>query len=480
MKKLISIILSAVMLLSFAVPVFADAEPAPQIRIFIDGSELILGENIPMSESFRTLVPMRALFEKLGAEVIWVSETEPITAKIGSKTVSVRIDVAQIIVDGVAAELEVPARLIGDFTYLPLRAVTEAFGADVQWNEEMQTVTITTAAAEPAASAAPTDEQNPSNSVVPNRRPMSISDGSDVLIKLGDTEITKQDFRYYLVSSNYNIYREFFADNDIATSAELETSFSWDAVYEDGKTYAQISKERALIEAEEAAAAMYLAQQNGISLSAEEVADIESYAAQQKQSLGSDYSNALAASGFSSEEDFIRTLKRVQLVKKFENDFAANKSKYVTSDEALAQYADGEKVSAKHVLIQFEYTDANGNKATRTDAEALAVANEVKAKADAGDDFNALMKQYNEDPGEPDEGYTFGKGEMVAEFESASFALGIGQISQPVKTVYGYHVIKRVAGITEYLKQLRQTLNITVYTDALGSIPVELEAEKPY
>ena len=64
-------------------------------------------------------------------------------------------------------------------------------------------------------------------------------------------------------------------------------------------------------------------------------------------------------------------------------------------------------------------------------------AQEVLEKAQAGKDFNALMEEYNEDPGEPEEGYYFPTGVMVQEFEDASFALQDGEISDIVETSYG-------------------------------------------
>ena len=72
-------------------------------------------------------------------------------------------------------------------------------------------------------------------------------------------------------------------------------------------------------------------------------------------------------------------------------------------------------------------------------------------KARAGEDFNALMVEYNEDPGEPEEGYYFPAGVMVQEFEDASFALKDGEISDIVETSYGYHIIKRLPMDESYI-----------------------------
>ncbi|MCL2387655.1 MAG: peptidylprolyl isomerase [Defluviitaleaceae bacterium] len=73
-------------------------------------------------------------------------------------------------------------------------------------------------------------------------------------------------------------------------------------------------------------------------------------------------------------------------------------------------------------------------------------ANEIHARAIAGEDFDMLIATYGEDPGmefNPD-GYTFTAGDMVPEFEQGTRDLEIGEISPPVRSQFGYHIIKRV------------------------------------
>jgi len=79
------------------------------------------------------------------------------------------------------------------------------------------------------------------------------------------------------------------------------------------------------------------------------------------------------------------------------------------------------------------------------DAEALALANELRSRILAGEDFAALAAAYSDDTGSGANGGDlgwFGKGRMVAPFEEAAFSLPIGQVSEPVKTDFGYHLIE--------------------------------------
>lgn len=92
----------------------------------------------------RTLVPVRAIFEALGAEVEWDDATNTAKAIKGAKTVTVQIGSTTAYVDGAAKTLDVPAQTIDDRTMVPARFVSEAFGADVKWDGATETVTITT------------------------------------------------------------------------------------------------------------------------------------------------------------------------------------------------------------------------------------------------------------------------------------------------------------------------------------------------
>ncbi len=81
----------------------------------------------------------------------------------------------------------------------------------------------------------------------------------------------------------------------------------------------------------------------------------------------------------------------------------------------------------------------------RTEEEALALAKELVERLRAGEDFAELARQYSDDPGSRDNGGElgwFGRGRMVPEFEEAAFSLEPGEISDPVKTQFGYHIIQ--------------------------------------
>lgn len=117
-------------------------------------------------------------------------------------------------------------------------------------------------------------------------------------------------------------------------------------------------------------------------------------------------------------------------------------------------------VHAQHILIPF--TDAEAEE----HADDLKKAEEVLAKVKAGDDFTALVKEYGQDPGQPEEGYYFTKGEMVQEFEDAAYALKDNETSEIVATSYGYHILRRLPMEESYIDEnLTGMLSSTLATE---------------
>ncbi len=116
------------------------------ITVLFNGAPMIF-DVPPQLINDRTMVPMRAIFEKLGAVVTWDDSTQTAKAVKGDKTVELTINNKIAKVDGQDVALDVPAQLINNRTLVPLRFVSENLDADVQWVDETKTVVIKTAGA---------------------------------------------------------------------------------------------------------------------------------------------------------------------------------------------------------------------------------------------------------------------------------------------------------------------------------------------
>ena len=121
----------------------------------------------------------------------------------------------------------------------------------------------------------------------------------------------------------------------------------------------------------------------------------------------------------------------------------------------IADYTVQEQLRASHVLLRTE-----GKK----EEEVRASAEDVLKQARAGTDFAQLAKKYSDDESNRDQGGDldyFTRGKMVPEFEDAAFKLEPGQISDPVKSPFGFHIIKvtdKKAGSTKPLSEVRQQI----------------------
>ena len=136
MKKTICAVLVLCLL---CVPAFA----ADSVHVMLNGTEIVFPDAEPCLISDRTMVPMRAVFEALGAGVYWDESSQMIFSMRGATAATMQINNPSLFVNGSVVTLDVAPCLVGDRTMVPLRAVSESFGLKVEWDDATQTVFIT-------------------------------------------------------------------------------------------------------------------------------------------------------------------------------------------------------------------------------------------------------------------------------------------------------------------------------------------------
>jgi parvulin-like peptidyl-prolyl isomerase len=161
-----------------------------------------------------------------------------------------------------------------------------------------------------------------------------------------------------------------------------------------------------------------------------------------------EYERALKQQGLTAE-DYRSTLEASVLAQKLYEE--VTKEIEVTGEGVLAyytqnqsQYGTPESRDVRHILVAEK--DANG----QVDFEkSKAKADEIYAELEGGADFAELAEASSADPGSRDTGgkLTISRGQTVPEFDKTSFELDAGELSQPVKTQYGYHVIEAVSPV---------------------------------
>ena len=102
-----------------------------------------------------------------------------------------------------------------------------------------------------------------------------------------------------------------------------------------------------------------------------------------------------------------------------------------------------DRIRASHILLM--YAGSARSSAKRSKQDAATEIDSIKQRVDAGEEFAALARQHSDCPSGKSGGDLgmFGRGQMVAAFEQAAFALPVGQVSGVVETDFGYHLIQR-------------------------------------
>ena len=265
----------------------------------------------------------------------------------------------------------------------------------------------------------------------------------DVVAKVNDTPIS------------YEKYRKNFA----MIKYELEASYGdkiWSQIYQDKKTFLQVVQEN-LVERliRDELLKQYVEKQN---IQIDEAA-IDAEYQKQVERLNTQPEKKKYYEENQIDEVFIREFF---LSSAYMEKFVEDAGKNVTvADEDIEKYIaeNNEKyvdyqiqVRARHILVENE-------------EEAKDLANRVRK----GENFAELAKQYSKDTGSAVQGGDLGffpKGIMVKEFEEMAFSLPVGQVSDPVKTQFGYHIIE-VLDIQNMKEELKGVAKIDYLIDKL-------------
>lgn len=163
---------------------------AQAVQVIVDGSPIVFDQP-PMTIGGRVLIPLRGVFERLGASVQWDRASNTVLATRGSSQIQLTIGSRVAFVNGRQVTLDVPPMVVGGRTLVPLRFVSEAMGARVDWDPASRAVFITSAGAAPPAVPQPPVVQPPqppipSQSVIQGRVFRVDASNSRLYVQRGD------------------------------------------------------------------------------------------------------------------------------------------------------------------------------------------------------------------------------------------------------------------------------------------------------
>jgi foldase protein PrsA len=291
---------------------------------------------------------------------------------------------------------------------------------------------------------------------------------SDGYVATVDTmNVSKQEYK---VISKFNM-GEYLS----SISKNSDESYDWSTKV-DGQTAKDQVKKSTLDNIQEIKIQLLKAKEEGIKLTDDDLNNIDSGINQRISNYGSEAKaeEAIMSTYGVTLEDYKGVYKDLYLVQKYNS---AEREKITVSDDDIQKYYDAnkkeyDKVTVTHILIST--VDSNGQAVSASKkSEAKKKAEDLMAQVKAGADIKTLAEKNSQDPGvTSNKGeYTFGKGEMVAEFENWAFASHNAGDVGIVESSYGYHVIqfqKRVVSTFKDVKDtIKSTLVSTKYNDQL-------------
>ncbi len=267
---------------------------------------------------------------------------------------------------------------------------------------------------------------------------------SEIVATINGVDIPESLYRTYLWNTQMFI--------EMSMGTEIENILNEEI---DGQTIQELAKERALesvvlsVVAEEQAKAL------NISLTDEELSAIENQV-NSFMEINGEVANFYQF----GHADIVSLLAATEISVKVQEALGQT---YMPSEEEIEQEISNitfwyEEVTARHILIS-TIDDFGQELSEEEKAEKLALINSLLDRIKSGEDIGVLAAEYSEDPGSAFNNgeYTFGRGQMVTEFEEAAFNAEAGEIwAEPIETFYGYHIGQTIEHIPANQEQMRE------------------------
>lgn len=261
-----------------------------------------------------------------------------------------------------------------------------------------------------------------------------LNEGAETVLTVNGDAVTADEYSGYMLY-NMQYYASMYAQmglTDLWANEDMAKSL--------GASMPEAAEQQAIY----ARVVMQKFNELGLKLSYNEQKEMASVRRNSIANTSQDaYLNQIAQFGFSDQtyQNFMYISQCYQAL----NDYYFGENGVNTpSDEDIQKYYEDNYITAKHILITT--VDPASGETKRTDEEAKKEAQSILDRINAGEDFDTLMNQYSEDTGLSNNpnGYTFTEGQMVTEFYDGAKALAEDEVSELVKSSYGYHIIKRI------------------------------------
>ncbi len=118
-----------------------NAKTKDEVSVYLNGNKLDFTQP-PVIVNGTTLVPMKAIFEAMGATITWDANTKTVYANCNGKTLEMTVGKDYAILDGEVLSILTPAQIVNGYTMVPVRIIAQSFGVEPGWDEATRSVTI--------------------------------------------------------------------------------------------------------------------------------------------------------------------------------------------------------------------------------------------------------------------------------------------------------------------------------------------------
>lgn len=416
-----------------------DYQRLDSIRVVADGDQIQFDVK-PRIINGRTFVPMRAIFEKVGLAVKWDNSTQTAKGSNNENSITFTIGSNKAIVNNHEKCLNVPASIIGGRTMVPLRFLSENMGYNVVWVGESNLILM-------SKNDVVEWRHGGYETIEPYREYEVMYVNGEKMLQ---TRYTDNGNVRLIATINGKSITQTEYNKTLATYKNMvETQYgvsAWNTEMSEGQTIGQYYESGIVDNLILESILMDSAEKEGITISYEELQlQFETY-----------------KDNFATVEEYQQFLESNDMTEAYLKESIRKESvinKYLvikieclvpTYDELNQLFEEnkmGQQVRASHILVNTEYE-----------------ADVVKERLNNGESFEDVAKEVSTDTSSAENGGDldfFSFAYMVEPFEDAAFSMEIGEISEPVKSKYGYHIIK----VTD--KRIDNTVTLESSKDSL-------------
>lgn len=282
-------------------------------------------------------------------------------------------------------------------------------------------------------------------------------------------DVSLEEFRYYFLSSK-TYYEQMFSSMSGGENGAPADPWA------DNAEMVEMVKEQALQSVVNERVTRAYAKENNIELSIEDKKAIDDNVKSAIDQLGGRPQFKAALEEQFMTEKFYRSMLESQLLQqKIQTTLIGPGGRLAPSEEEVKTYFSENYLHAKHILISTQGITDEAEIAKKKET-----ADKALERAKAGENFDALVTEYGEDPGmqQSPDGYYFPEGQMVAEFYEGAKALAENGVSELVQSDFGWHIIQRLPIAPDYYETNKATLESEITANLAGpKLSAELQAK---